>query len=196
MVSAPQRAKVENGAADRADRQLSLDGADLRCDTRHSENDARRRVLTNGLCARVAQGLQASGTITTHAGQNHADGIGASRARHGVEEDIHGRPVPFHLFIYAKAATQYAGTGDLEVAVPARGQIDASWLQDRALAGFADSCVALLIRRAAKLVVKVAGICWVMTIGGQLRGKPLRTVSNASTPPVEDPIATMRRPGR
>ena len=50
-----------------------------------------------------------------------------------------------------------------------------------------------LSRRAAKLLVKVAGMCWVITVAGQLAGKPLSTVSSASTPPVEAPMARTPR---
>ena len=48
-------------------------------------------------------------------------------------------------------------------------------------------------RRAAKLLVKVPGMCWVMTVGGQLAGNSESTAISASTPPVEAPIATTLR---
>jgi hypothetical protein len=36
---------------------------------------------------------------------------------------------------------------------------------------------------------------WVITVGGQFAGNPDSTVISASTPPVEDPIATIASPG-
>ena len=52
-----------------------------------------------------------------------------------------------------------------------------------------------LERRSANVEEKWAGICWVMTVGGQLVGKLDNTLINASTPPVEEPIATILSPG-
>jgi len=49
---------------------------------------------------------------------------------------------------------------------------------------------------SAKLLVNVGGICWVMTVGGQLAGNFWSTAINASTPPVEEPMATTLRPAR
>ena len=42
----------------------------------------------------------------------------------------------------------------------------------------------------AKLVVNVLGMCCVITVGGQLAGNNASIVSSASTPPVDEPIAT------
>jgi hypothetical protein len=39
-------------------------------------------------------------------------------------------------------------------------------------------------------------MCWVITVGGQLAGKPEMTWMSASTPPVEEPIAAMFPLGR
>ena len=39
-------------------------------------------------------------------------------------------------------------------------------------------------------------MCWVMTVGGQFTGNFCKTVINASTPPVEEPTATILRPTR
>ena len=49
--------------------------------------------------------------------------------------------------------------------------------------------------RWAKFPVNVAGMCWTMTVGGQFSGKRESTVIKASTPPVEEPIATTRPSG-
>jgi hypothetical protein len=48
---------------------------------------------------------------------------------------------------------------------------------------------------SAKLLVKVAGMCWVMTVGGQLAGNLVSTAINASTPPVDAPMAMILRAG-
>ena len=47
-----------------------------------------------------------------------------------------------------------------------------------------------LFRRAAKLLVKLAGMCWVTNVAGQSAGKADSMVSKASTPPVDEPIAS------
>ena len=39
-------------------------------------------------------------------------------------------------------------------------------------------------------------MCWVMTVGGQLAGNFCRTAISASTPPVDEPMATILRPTR
>ena len=39
-------------------------------------------------------------------------------------------------------------------------------------------------------------MCWVMTTGAQLAGKPASTAVSASTPPVDEPIATTLPFGR
>ena len=62
--------------------------------------------------------------------------------------------------------------------------------------GFEASGAQMRFNRSAKLLVKVGGMCWVMTVGGQLAGNFCSTAINASTPPVEEPMATTLRPAR
>ena len=45
--------------------------------------------------------------------------------------------------------------------------------------------------REARLRVNTGGMCWVTTVGGQFSGNFVSTAISASTPPVEEPIATI-----
>ena len=53
------------------------------------------------------------------------------------------------------------------------------------------SCTAIwhkLLSRAAKLVVKPGGMCWVITMPGESAGRRVNTSLIASVPPVEAPM--------
>jgi len=67
----------------------------------------------------------------------------------------------------------------------AGGQIDVAGDQGAPSTASLTVAADILSRRAAKLGVKVAGMCWVITVAGQLAGKADMMVSSASTPPVE-----------
>jgi hypothetical protein len=59
--------------------------------------------------------------------------------------------------------------------------------------GFQHFDLAQRFRRSAKAAVNFSGMCCTMTMPGQTRGKRVNTASSACVPPVEVPMATMRR---
>ena len=119
-------------------------------------------------------------------------GLGAA---HGIEQQVDRRAVAVDRLALAQAAFARRAFGDLDVLRAARREIDAAGKQRRAVVGDGDLRREALVQPRREARREGRGMCWAITVGGQLAGNAASTAISASTPPVDEPIATMRRPG-
>ena len=89
-------ADSENFLRQRVETGDFLDGSDQRGFPRHSVNNATRLVLAERPGARLPHVQQAVGAILSHPREDDADSVPADYRGRGVEQHVHGRPVPIH----------------------------------------------------------------------------------------------------
>ena len=176
--------QIENSAADVADVELFLDGAALERGFRHAIDDAGLLVLADRARAGLTHRKQPCRAILAHAGEDSADRVATHNLGHRLEQHVDRGAMTADRFARVKAATEIARASDLEMRDGSRRQINAARRQRRAFASVRP------LRRCAKALVKVEGMCAVISVGGQFPGKREITPTRASTHPVEAPIAT------
>src|SRR5579871_5247010 len=152
-----RRARHEQRGRNLLKGQDSVHGAE--CDRRpwHSPDDAAGLILRQRLGAAAAHLLQAAGSVRPHAGQNHANSLGAQLVGHGAEQQVDAGPMPVDGWTILQPAAIVSPIA-LDQQVPiARCDIGPPRLDQDAIGSFLDAQRRAGIHTGSEMLAEGAG---------------------------------------
>src|SRR5271157_4501255 len=116
-------------------RRLSFDRADFVCHSGHAVDDRGRFVLPDRAGAGLAHRQEPRRAVAAHAGQDHAERVGATGLGDRVEQRVDRRPVAVDRFAHLKAAPRRPRPANFEMSHAPRSDMNLARSHERAILG-------------------------------------------------------------
>jgi hypothetical protein len=142
------------------------------------------RILDDGCPAISLDGLQASGTVIEHAGENHPDCVGSVGQRSRAKERIDRRP----CVVLFRAAAQLQPLVKQENMMIRRGDIDPPWFDALPVSGVCRPQRSHLTQDLGQVAPVRADVKNNDQRRWEIFGEPLSQGGERLTPPVDAPI--------